>query len=81
MYKDWNFCLKCTPKIFLFFRFEIIQDPESWLAINHATGQITARASLKIRSPHVRNNIYSAIVKVIDQGEHLRPEVKIITAE
>ncbi|XP_016101352.1 cadherin-15-like [Sinocyclocheilus grahami] len=42
-------------------------DPENWLAINHATGQITARRSFNIRSPHVRNNIYSAIVKVIDQ--------------
>uniref|UniRef100_A0A8C2DL54 Cadherin-15-like n=1 Tax=Cyprinus carpio TaxID=7962 RepID=A0A8C2DL54_CYPCA len=41
-------------------RFEIIQDPESWLAINHATGQITAKRSFNIRSPHVRNNIYSA---------------------
>uniref|UniRef100_A0A672M658 Cadherin-15-like n=1 Tax=Sinocyclocheilus grahami TaxID=75366 RepID=A0A672M658_SINGR len=49
------------------FRFEFIQDPENWLAINHATGQITARRSFNIRSPHVRNNIYSAIVKVIDQ--------------
>uniref|UniRef100_A0A8C1RNE9 Cadherin 15, type 1, M-cadherin (myotubule) n=1 Tax=Cyprinus carpio TaxID=7962 RepID=A0A8C1RNE9_CYPCA len=48
-------------------RFEIIQDPENWLAINHGTGQITARRSFNIRSPHVRNNIYSAIVKVIDQ--------------
>ncbi|XP_052417263.1 cadherin-15 [Carassius gibelio] len=48
-------------------RFEIIQDPESWLAINHETGQITARRSFNIRSPYVRNNIYPAIVKVIDQ--------------
>uniref|UniRef100_A0A672KMI9 Cadherin-15-like n=1 Tax=Sinocyclocheilus grahami TaxID=75366 RepID=A0A672KMI9_SINGR len=48
-------------------RFEFIQDPENWLAINHGTGQITARRSFNIRSPHVRNNIYSAIVKVIDQ--------------
>ncbi|RXN08076.1 cadherin-15-like protein [Labeo rohita] len=48
-------------------RFEIIQDPENWLAINHATGQITARRFFNIRSPHVRNNIYSAVVKVIDQ--------------
>ncbi|XP_067257650.1 cadherin-15 [Chanodichthys erythropterus] len=48
-------------------RFEIIQDPERWLAINHANGQITARRTFNIRSPHVRNNIYSAIVKVTDQ--------------
>ncbi|XP_051948270.1 cadherin-15-like [Xyrauchen texanus] len=48
-------------------RFEIIQDPESWLVINAASGQISARRAFNIRSPHVRNNIYSAVVKVKDQ--------------
>ncbi|NP_997771.2 cadherin-15 precursor [Danio rerio] len=48
-------------------RFEIIQDPDEWLAIDHSTGQIMAKKNFKIRSPFVRNNIYSAVVKVTDQ--------------
>ncbi|XP_073715622.1 cadherin-15 [Misgurnus anguillicaudatus] len=48
-------------------RYEIIQDPENWLYINHATGQISTSRNFNIRSPHVKNNIYSAVVKVIDQ--------------
>ncbi|XP_065117776.1 cadherin-15 [Paramisgurnus dabryanus] len=48
-------------------RYEIIQDPENWLYINHATGQISTSRNFNIRSPHVKNNMYSAVVKVIDQ--------------
>ncbi|XP_051980825.1 cadherin-15-like [Xyrauchen texanus] len=48
-------------------KFEIIQDPESWLAINVATGQISAKSTFNIRSPHVRSNVYAAVVKVMDQ--------------
>ncbi|KAI7813849.1 cadherin-15 isoform X1 [Triplophysa rosa] len=48
-------------------RYEIIEDPENWLFIDHATGQISVRRTFNIRSPHVKNNIYSAVVKVIDQ--------------
>uniref|UniRef100_A0A3Q3K7B2 Cadherin domain-containing protein n=1 Tax=Monopterus albus TaxID=43700 RepID=A0A3Q3K7B2_MONAL len=47
-------------------RFEISRDPERWLDINRDTGDITARRTFNMRSPHVKNNVYSAIVKVID---------------
>ncbi|XP_041846255.1 cadherin-15 isoform X2 [Melanotaenia boesemani] len=47
-------------------RFEIIKDPERWLEINKHTGDITAKRSFNMRSPHVINNIYRAVVKVTD---------------
>ncbi|XP_076852636.1 cadherin-15 [Brachyhypopomus gauderio] len=47
-------------------RFEIIQDPERWLVINHETGEVQARKTFNIRSPYVRNNKYMAVVKVTD---------------
>ncbi|XP_054626806.1 cadherin-15 isoform X1 [Dunckerocampus dactyliophorus] len=49
-------------------RYEISRDPERWLEINRNTGEITARRSFNMRSQHVRNNIYAAIVKVTDAG-------------
>uniref|UniRef100_A0A3P8TQN1 Cadherin 15, type 1, M-cadherin (myotubule) n=1 Tax=Amphiprion percula TaxID=161767 RepID=A0A3P8TQN1_AMPPE len=49
-------------------RYEIIRDPERWLEINRDTGDITARRSFNMRSPHVKNNIYTAVVKVTDAG-------------
>lgn len=45
-------------------RYEISRDPERWLDINRVTGDITAKRSFNMRSPHVRNNIYRAVVKV-----------------
>ncbi|XP_028257825.1 cadherin-15 [Parambassis ranga] len=49
-------------------RYEIIRDPERWLDINRETGDITAKRPFNMRSPHVKNNIYSAVVKVTDAG-------------
>ncbi|KAM9408657.1 cadherin-15 isoform 2-T2 [Pholidichthys leucotaenia] len=49
-------------------RYEISRDPERWLDINRQTGDITAKRSFNMRSPHVKNNIYSAAVKVTDAG-------------
>lgn len=48
----------------LFGRYEISRDPERWLDINRVTGDITAKRGFNMRSPHVRNNIYRAVVKV-----------------
>lgn len=47
-------------------RYEISRDPERWLDINKDTGDITARRTFNMRSPNVRNNIYTAVVKVTD---------------
>lgn len=49
-------------------RYEISRDPERWLDINRDSGDITAKKSFNMRSPHVRNNIYRAIVKVTGQS-------------
>ncbi|XP_062845618.1 cadherin-15 [Trichomycterus rosablanca] len=48
-------------------RFEITHDPEGWLAINHETGAISAKKKFNIRSPYVKNNKYTALIKVTDQ--------------
>ncbi|XP_070821839.1 cadherin-15 [Chaetodon trifascialis] len=47
-------------------RYEISRDPERWLNINRDTGDITARRTFNMRSPHVKNNIYNAVIKVTD---------------
>ncbi|KAL2088474.1 hypothetical protein ACEWY4_015373 [Coilia grayii] len=47
-------------------RFEISYDPEKWLAINRDTGEVTAKQAFNIRSPHVQNNKYRAMIKVSD---------------
>ncbi|KAM9366964.1 cadherin-15 [Symphorus nematophorus] len=47
-------------------RYEIIRDPERWLEINRDTGDITARKTFNMRSQHVKNKIYNAVVKVTD---------------
>ncbi|XP_034737882.1 cadherin-15 [Etheostoma cragini] len=49
-------------------RYEISRDPERWLDINRATGDITAKRTFNMQSPNVRNNIYNAVVKVTDAG-------------
>ncbi|XP_051918431.1 cadherin-15 [Hippocampus zosterae] len=49
-------------------RYEISRDPERWLDINRHTGDITARRTFNMRSQHVKNNIYVAVVKVTDVG-------------
>uniref|UniRef100_A0A665XBU9 Cadherin 15, type 1, M-cadherin (myotubule) n=1 Tax=Echeneis naucrates TaxID=173247 RepID=A0A665XBU9_ECHNA len=47
-------------------RYEISRDPERWLDINRDTGDILAKRTFNMRSPHVKNNIYTAAVKVTD---------------
>ncbi|XP_060892563.1 cadherin-15 [Labrus mixtus] len=47
-------------------RYEISRDPERWLDINGDTGDISARRTFNMRSPHVKKNIYAAVVKVTD---------------
>ncbi|XP_030270623.1 cadherin-15 [Sparus aurata] len=47
-------------------RYEFSRDPESWLDIDRDTGDISARRAFNMRSPHVKNNIYIAVVKVTD---------------
>ncbi|XP_077374554.1 cadherin-15 [Festucalex cinctus] len=49
-------------------RYEISRDPERWLDINRHTGDIIARRTFNMRSQHVKNNIYVAVVKVTDVG-------------
>ncbi|XP_073321295.1 cadherin-15 [Pagrus major] len=47
-------------------RYEISRDPERWLDIDRDTGDISARRTFNMRSPHVKNNIYNAVIKVTD---------------
>uniref|UniRef100_A0A673X3V7 Cadherin 15, type 1, M-cadherin (myotubule) n=1 Tax=Salmo trutta TaxID=8032 RepID=A0A673X3V7_SALTR len=47
-------------------KYDILRDPEGWLIINHETGEITARTPFNVRSPHVKNNIYNAVIRVTD---------------
>ncbi|KAG7235204.1 hypothetical protein INR49_003115, partial [Caranx melampygus] len=47
-------------------RYEISRDPERWLEIDRDTGDIRARRTFNMRSPHVKNHIYNAVVKVTD---------------
>uniref|UniRef100_A0A4W5RFF6 Cadherin 15, type 1, M-cadherin (myotubule) n=1 Tax=Hucho hucho TaxID=62062 RepID=A0A4W5RFF6_9TELE len=47
-------------------KYDILRDPEGWLIINHETGEITARKPFNVRSPHVKNNIYNAVIRVRD---------------
>ncbi|XP_077420295.1 cadherin-15 isoform X2 [Vanacampus margaritifer] len=49
-------------------RYEVSRDPERWLDINRHTGDISARRTFNMRSQHVKNNIYAAVVKVTDVG-------------
>ena len=55
------------PLLFWGVRYEIIRDPERWLHISRDTGDITARRNFNMRSPHVKNSIYNAVVKVTGQ--------------
>lgn len=52
----WTIVLLCG-------RYEISRDPGKWLDINANTGEIRVKRNFNIRSPHVRNNVYSAAVK------------------
>lgn len=50
----------------------MILDPERWLDINSVTGDISSRRKFNMRSPHVQNQVYSAVVKVTGQFNFLR---------
>ncbi|KAM6980486.1 cadherin-15 [Aplochiton taeniatus] len=47
-------------------RYEISKDPEKWLSINSETGEIVTRGTFNVRSPHVKDHVYSAVVTVYD---------------
>uniref|UniRef100_A0A8D3DKT7 Cadherin 15, type 1, M-cadherin (myotubule) n=1 Tax=Scophthalmus maximus TaxID=52904 RepID=A0A8D3DKT7_SCOMX len=49
-------------------RYEIGRDPERWLDIDRDTGDIRAKRTFNMRSPHVKKHIYTAVVKVTDGG-------------
>lgn len=49
-------------------RYEISRDPERWLDIDGVTGDISVKRTFNMRSPHVKNNVYTAAVKVTDAG-------------
>ncbi|XP_029000609.1 cadherin-15 [Betta splendens] len=49
-------------------RYEISRDPERWLEISRDTGDISARSAFNMRSLHVKNGVYHAVVKVTDVG-------------
>ncbi|KAJ7986042.1 hypothetical protein DPEC_G00346710 [Dallia pectoralis] len=47
-------------------KYDILKDPEGWLDIDTETGDIRARKSFSIRSPHVKSNVYNAVIRVTD---------------
>uniref|UniRef100_A0A8C7G2S2 Cadherin 15, type 1, M-cadherin (myotubule) n=1 Tax=Oncorhynchus kisutch TaxID=8019 RepID=A0A8C7G2S2_ONCKI len=47
-------------------KYDILRDPEGWLIINHETGEIAARKPFNVLSPHVKNNMYNAVIRVTD---------------
>ncbi|KAJ0002282.1 hypothetical protein NQD34_002078 [Periophthalmus magnuspinnatus] len=49
-------------------RYEISRDPERWLDIDRVTGDISVKRTFNMRSPHVKNSVYTAAVKVTDSG-------------
>ncbi|KAF6715695.1 Cadherin-15 [Oryzias melastigma] len=48
--------------------YEIFRDPEGWLDVDKLTGDISVKRAFNMRSPHVENNVYSAVVRVTDAG-------------
>ncbi|XP_061078356.1 cadherin-15-like [Conger conger] len=47
-------------------RYEVQEDPEEWLSIDPETGEIRTQKAFNLRSPHVKNNVYYAVIKVTD---------------
>ncbi|CAL8350810.1 unnamed protein product [Merluccius merluccius] len=47
-------------------RYDIVTDPERWLDVNKLTGDIITRRPLNIRSPHLKNGVYNAVVRATD---------------
>lgn len=62
-------CVSVKPFDLIIRRFDISYDPEKWLSINRDTGEVTAKRAFNIRSPHVQNNVYRAMIEVSDAGE------------
>ncbi|CAL8246986.1 unnamed protein product [Lota lota] len=60
-------------------RYEIISDPERWLEINKVTGDIITRRPFNIRSSHLRNGIYNAVVRATDGGGMTTSATLLIT--
>ncbi|XP_054696703.1 cadherin-13 isoform X3 [Grus americana] len=49
-------------------RYSVYKDPADWLEINPTNGTISTTAILDRESPHVQNNIYTALFLAIDSG-------------
>ncbi|XP_010716395.1 cadherin-13 isoform X2 [Meleagris gallopavo] len=49
-------------------RYSVYKDPASWLEINPTNGTVATTAILDRESPHVQNNIYTALFLAIDSG-------------
>ncbi|XP_035250989.1 cadherin-15-like [Anguilla anguilla] len=47
-------------------RYEVEYDPEEWLSVDPETGEIRTQKAFNLRSPHVKNGIYHAVIKVTD---------------
>ncbi|XP_072202293.1 cadherin-13 isoform X3 [Excalfactoria chinensis] len=49
-------------------RYSVYKDPASWLEINPTNGTVATTAILDRESPHVQNNVYTALFLAIDSG-------------
>ncbi|XP_021264233.1 cadherin-13 isoform X3 [Numida meleagris] len=49
-------------------RYSVYKDPASWLEINPTNGTVATTAVLDRESPHVQNNVYTALFLAIDSG-------------
>ncbi|XP_061863621.1 cadherin-13 isoform X2 [Colius striatus] len=49
-------------------RYSVYKDPAGWLEINPTNGTIGTTAVLDRESPHVQNNVYTALFLAIDSG-------------
>ncbi|XP_009275569.1 PREDICTED: cadherin-13 isoform X2 [Aptenodytes forsteri] len=49
-------------------RYSVYKDPAGWLEINPTNGTIGTTAILDRESPHVQNNVYTALFLAIDSG-------------
>ncbi|KAJ3593887.1 hypothetical protein NHX12_006220 [Muraenolepis orangiensis] len=60
-------------------RYDIFRDPERWLEVNKLTGDIIARRPFNIRSAHLKNGVYSAVVRATDAGGMTTSATLLIT--
>ncbi|KAJ8343722.1 hypothetical protein SKAU_G00310510 [Synaphobranchus kaupii] len=47
-------------------RYDVQYDPEGWLSIDPETGELRTQTVFNLRSAHVKNSIYYAVIKVTD---------------